>query len=184
MFVADYATKFEELSRYGPCYNDVDVEGSKCVKFKNGMRPEIKLFIGYQEIHRFLVLVNKCGIYDKDSKARSTYYNSLGEKKIGNHNRCKPYTTPRGKGIQKDATMNEISWGLVVFSMRCFRYGRLGYFFAECKDETPTYFSFIEQGHLSRDFQNAQPKGKVFSLSGVEALKNRKADSRYVFPKW
>lgn len=33
MIIADYQTKFEELSRFCPHYNDVDAEGSNCMKF-------------------------------------------------------------------------------------------------------------------------------------------------------
>lgn len=47
MFVADYEAMFEELSRYCPLYIGVYVEGSKCVKFENGLRIEMKKFIGY-----------------------------------------------------------------------------------------------------------------------------------------
>ncbi|XP_058742151.1 uncharacterized protein LOC131614605 [Vicia villosa] len=57
--MADYAAKLEELSKFRPHYNGVDAEGSKCVKFENGMHPEIKQFIGYQWILHFSVLVNK-----------------------------------------------------------------------------------------------------------------------------
>ncbi|MCI69746.1 ATP-dependent RNA helicase glh-2-like, partial [Trifolium medium] len=53
---------------------------------------EIKQFIGYQEIRQFSVLVNKCGIYDEDSRARSTYYRAVNEKKNGGQNHgSKPY---------------------------------------------------------------------------------------------
>lgn len=64
MTVADYAAKFEELSRFYNHYNGVEAEMSKCIKFENGLHPEIKQFIGYQEIRQFFVLVNKCRIYD------------------------------------------------------------------------------------------------------------------------
>lgn len=47
---ADYAVKFEELSTFCPCYNGVEAEMSKCTKFENGLLPEIKQFIGYQEM--------------------------------------------------------------------------------------------------------------------------------------
>ncbi|XP_050908642.1 uncharacterized protein LOC127122334 [Lathyrus oleraceus] len=66
MYVANYAAMFEKLSRYCPHYNGVGAEGSKCVKFESGLCPEIKQFIGYQEISCFLVLINKCKIYDED----------------------------------------------------------------------------------------------------------------------
>lgn len=42
MIMADYATKFEELSRFCPIYNGDGSEGSKCVTFESGMRLEIK----------------------------------------------------------------------------------------------------------------------------------------------
>lgn len=47
MKIADYAAKFKELSRFFPHYNGVEAEGSKCIKFESGLRPEIKQFIGY-----------------------------------------------------------------------------------------------------------------------------------------
>lgn len=45
MNVVDYADKFEELLRFFPLYNGVEVEG--CVKFESGLRPNIKQFICY-----------------------------------------------------------------------------------------------------------------------------------------
>jgi len=97
MSVADYAAKFEELSRFCPNYNDVGAEGSKCVKFEGGLHPEIKQFIGYQEIHQFSMLVNKCRIYDEDSRARSTYYKSINDKKSKGQDRRKPYESSTDK---------------------------------------------------------------------------------------
>jgi len=56
-------------------------EVSKCVKFKNGVRTEIKQFIGYQEVRQFSVLVNKCRIYEEDIKSMSNHYKIASEKK-------------------------------------------------------------------------------------------------------
>ena len=39
--VADYAAKFEELSRFFPHYNDVGAEVSKCIKFESGLHPYV-----------------------------------------------------------------------------------------------------------------------------------------------
>lgn len=58
--VVKYVVKFEELLKFYPHYNSADVDGSKCIKFKSGLRPEIKQGIRYQEICRFSVLLNKC----------------------------------------------------------------------------------------------------------------------------
>lgn len=73
MIIVDYAVKFEEFSRLCSKYNEAEAEISKCIKFKNGLRPKIKKFIRYQEIPQFSVLVNKCHIYDKVSHARSSH---------------------------------------------------------------------------------------------------------------
>ena len=48
MTVAEYSAKFEALVKFCPHYNRVDAELSKCLKFENGLRPEIKQGIGYQ----------------------------------------------------------------------------------------------------------------------------------------
>ncbi|PNX86275.1 cellular nucleic acid-binding protein [Trifolium pratense] len=81
MSVADYAAKFEELSRFCPHYNDVGAEGSKCFKFESGLQPKIKQFIEFQEIRQFSILVNKSRLYDEDRQARSTPYKNASEKK-------------------------------------------------------------------------------------------------------
>lgn len=125
MMMVDYAANFEELYRFYPHYNGVGTEGSKCVKFKNGLPLEIKQFNRYQEIHRFSVLVNKCIIYDEDSRSISAYYKSMREKKNGNKNRVKPYMTPVAKWNQKSqhkaASGSEISGGSVFCSSKMFQ---------------------------------------------------------------
>lgn len=47
MVIFEYAANFEELVIFCPYYNDVEVEGSNCIKFERGLRPKIKKFIGY-----------------------------------------------------------------------------------------------------------------------------------------
>ena len=51
MTMAKYAAKFEELMRYFPHYQGKDGESSKCVKFLNGLRPELKQVVNYQGVH-------------------------------------------------------------------------------------------------------------------------------------
>lgn len=46
--VVEYAAKFNELMKFYPHYNDNAAEVSKCLKFENGLRPEIKQGIGCQ----------------------------------------------------------------------------------------------------------------------------------------
>lgn len=49
MSYADYAAKFEELSRFCPYYIGVVAEGSKCIKFESDLHPEIKQLTKYRE---------------------------------------------------------------------------------------------------------------------------------------
>ncbi|MCI66594.1 cellular nucleic acid-binding protein, partial [Trifolium medium] len=63
-----------------------------CVKFENGLRPDIKQLIGFSEIRNFSMLVNKSCICDKDSKAKANYYNAVNEKKGKDFGRGKPYS--------------------------------------------------------------------------------------------
>ncbi|MCI58225.1 pol polyprotein, partial [Trifolium medium] len=46
MSVSEYAAKFEELYHFAPHYNTVEAKEDKCVKFENGLRPDIKQLIG------------------------------------------------------------------------------------------------------------------------------------------
>ncbi|XP_058769561.1 uncharacterized protein LOC131643369 [Vicia villosa] len=57
--VAEYTARFQELIKYCPHYNIMNAERSKCLKFLNGLRHDIKKAIGYQHITRFAKLVNK-----------------------------------------------------------------------------------------------------------------------------
>lgn len=101
MSVADYVAKFDKLVKFCSHYNDVEPKGSKCVKFGSNVCHEIMEFIDYQEICRFLMLVNKCRIYDEDNRVKSSQYNIGSEKKNGNQYRGKPYGNPADKGKQK-----------------------------------------------------------------------------------
>ncbi|XP_050918830.1 uncharacterized protein LOC127136295 [Lathyrus oleraceus] len=69
--VAEYVAKFEELVKFCPYYNTAASEGSKCIKFESGLRPEIKQNIRYQEICRFSVLE----FGDRISECKSTKVN-------------------------------------------------------------------------------------------------------------
>ncbi|MCI70515.1 gag polyprotein-related, partial [Trifolium medium] len=56
MSVSEYAAKFEDLCRFAPHYNTMEAEEDKCVKFENGLRPDIKQLIGFSEIRDFSTL--------------------------------------------------------------------------------------------------------------------------------
>ena len=65
--VVEYVAKFKELGRYFPHYQGRYGESSKCVKFLNDLRPEVKQAVNYQSVHQFPLLVNMCRIWDEDS---------------------------------------------------------------------------------------------------------------------
>jgi len=67
MSVTKYAAKFVELAKFYPHYTPETGEFSKCIKFENGLRVEIKRAIGYQKIRNFYELVSSCRIYEEDT---------------------------------------------------------------------------------------------------------------------
>ncbi|XP_057426068.1 uncharacterized protein LOC130719458 [Lotus japonicus] len=69
MSVGEYAAKFEELALFYLPYQAAGNERSKCVKFENGLRPEIKEAIGYQRVRDFPTLVDMCRIFEDDHKS-------------------------------------------------------------------------------------------------------------------
>ncbi|XP_050915118.1 uncharacterized protein LOC127130088 [Lathyrus oleraceus] len=145
----DYAAKFEKLSRLWPYYNVVEVEVSKCIKFENGLRLEIKHFIGYQEIRQFSMLVNKCCIYYEDRRARSDHYKSVSGKKNGDQSRGKLYATPVAKEDHKThhntASGKGTSEGGAHTPIKCFKCEELGHRALECT--AMKYFKCEELGH-------------------------------------
>jgi len=69
MSVVEYAAKFVKLAKFYPHYAAETAEFSKCIKFENGLRADIKREIRYQQIRVFPDLVNNCRIYEEDTKA-------------------------------------------------------------------------------------------------------------------
>ena len=53
MSVTEYAAKFVELAKFYPHYTLETAEFSKCIKFENGLRVDIKRVVGYQKICNF-----------------------------------------------------------------------------------------------------------------------------------
>ncbi|XP_045802491.1 zinc finger CCHC domain-containing protein 9-like [Trifolium pratense] len=191
MSVAEYAAKFEDLIRYCPHYNNVENERSKCVKFENGLQPEIKAGIGYQELRQFATLVNKSRIYEEDNKAKSNHYKALSDKKNAGQNRSKPYDKPKvdQEGKQKTTDGHDTSGGGRCYrcgetghkiaeckaeNLKCYKCGKPGHFANECKNPV-ICFNCSEPGHISTECdkpwrtRDATPvKGKVFALWGSE----------------
>ena len=99
--VAEYAARFENLVRYFPHYQGEAGERSKCVKFVNGLRPEVKMMVNYHGIHNFAQLTNMCRIFDKDQQEKVAFYRNVSarhrkKKKPMTQSHAKPYSALPG----------------------------------------------------------------------------------------
>ncbi|XP_058761676.1 uncharacterized protein LOC131635094 [Vicia villosa] len=187
--VAKYASRFQELIKYCPHYNNMNVQRSKYLRFVNGLRHDIKKAIGYQQITRFIELVNKSRIYNGDSRESASHYNSLNDRKGKGQYRRKPYND---KKKQKTSYGGKPSGGRASTLIKCYKYGVEGHHASECNKEFGkcfkcgkpshkavdcrvgsgvTCYNCSEQGRISTkcDKPNKeQAKGKVFALPGSE----------------
>ncbi|XP_073222506.1 uncharacterized protein [Cicer arietinum] len=97
MSVAEYAAKFEELSRYYSLYVGDTGEKSKCIKFEIGLRPEIKKQVGMQEI-------SGKGASSGDGKGHGNNYSYGGGR--GN---------PNGRGVSNgNSVASRVTWHMNV----------------------------------------------------------------------
>jgi len=158
MTVGEYAAKFEELSRYHPHYQNVVDECLRCVKFTNGLRPEIKEAIRMQEIHHFPTLVNRYKIFEEDHKERVTRAKNYGPQhpqKKG-FERKKPYHHSQHRqgssfgSAKKPAVMGDANTSATT--LKCFECGGL-HLKRDCpkKNRSVTCFTCGQQGHYAKD---------------------------------
>ncbi|XP_058752048.1 uncharacterized protein LOC131625168 [Vicia villosa] len=157
MSVTEYAAKFTELAKFYPYYEGAGVEFSKCIKFENGLRSEIKKAVGYQKIRIFPNLVDSCRIYEEDHNA---HYKLVKDRR-GKQNRSTPYDAPIGRGKAEVANGKKTSGGELLLAWHkeviCFNCG--------------------EEGHISGKCQKPKREPgseKVFALAGTQtANENR-----------
>ncbi|XP_020232652.1 uncharacterized protein LOC109812974 [Cajanus cajan] len=171
--MAEYAAKFDALVRYCTHYHGECGERAKCIKFVNGLRPEVKTTINYQDIYHYPTLVNKCRIYDRDNRARAAFYKGVGgPMRAGNSGalgRSKPYSTStKFQGSRSVASGSKPYVGGSVASGtrsvggsvstpadRCKKCGRRGHISYECPDKDVTCFNCNGKGHISSQCQQS-----------------------------
>ncbi|XP_039686486.1 uncharacterized protein [Medicago truncatula] len=128
MSVAEYTTKFEELSRFCRYINVEDAMVSKCVKFESGLRPEIYQYICFHEICDFDTLVHKCRLFDDAGKAKVNHYNAVSNKKGKGHGFGKLYNKDKGKKIDSSCASKPSGE-----RVKCFKCGSIEHFSNDCK---------------------------------------------------
>ncbi|XP_058741476.1 uncharacterized protein LOC131613855 [Vicia villosa] len=166
---------------------------SKCIKFENRLRPEIKQGIACQKIRNYPELVSRSRIYDNDNRARIAHYKAVNDRK-GKHDRGKPYSSPADKGKQKVGFRKKPNGGGFASNpincfrcgiegnranecqkgmKKCFKCGKTGHVVADCRTSVPTCYNCGEQGHISTHCQKpkkSQTNGKVFALVGTQSI--------------
>ena len=148
MSVTEYAAKFTELSKFYPHYDGAGGEFSKCIKFENGLRGDIKKAIGYQQIRVFSLLVDSCRIFEEDSNAHSRV---MREKQKNVPSRGKPYKVPAGRGNQEGAAGKRHSGGDAAGSVVCYKCGKAGHKHPDCPGEVKRCFKCGKEDHMANN---------------------------------
>ncbi|KAK2397792.1 cleavage and polyadenylation specificity factor subunit [Trifolium repens] len=168
MTVAEYAAKFESLCRFAPHYNTLEAEHDKCMKFENGLRPEVKHLIGFSEFRDFATLVTKSRICDVDGRAKSDHYKMVNDKKGKDVNRGKPYDNKAKKKVGESSGKKPVG-NYDKEKVTCFRCKKPGHKSYECTEPVSCY-NCGELGHKSPECKKHKKSGgKVFALDGGDS---------------
>ncbi|XP_058726873.1 uncharacterized protein LOC131598274 [Vicia villosa] len=148
--VAEYVVKFQKLIKYCPHYNTMNAERSKCLKFVNGLRHDIKKAIDANQPIKALTaeLVNKSRIYDEDSRESASHYKFSSYGKGKGQYRGKPYDDKKKK---KSSYGGKPSWGGSSALVKCFKCGVEGHRANECNKKSIKCFKCDKLGHKAVD---------------------------------
>lgn len=93
--------------------------------------------------------MNKCIIYDEDSRARSMYYKIVVEKKFHG----KLYLTPTEKGKQKKSAYGKKISGGGALS-KSFKCGELGHCATECRNMVLKCYNYGKMFHPKVEYRS------------------------------
>ncbi|XP_020209090.1 uncharacterized protein LOC109794033 [Cajanus cajan] len=147
--VAEYAPKFDALVHYCTHYHGEGGERAKCIKFVNGLRPEVKTAVDYQEIYHYSMLVNKSRIYDHDNRARAAFYKGAGgPMRAANFSapgRSKPYFATakfQGNHVRSRFVVASVGGSVSTPISRCKKCGQHGHEHYNYPDKEITCFNY------------------------------------------
>ncbi|KAF1872017.1 hypothetical protein Lal_00012237 [Lupinus albus] len=199
MSVGEYAAKFEELIWYCP-YVELELDGrSKCVKFEMGLKPELRVTFGHEEISDFPTLANKCRMYEDNVRVRDAvickgnpprhygpqrnFSHGKGKGKVLQEER-KPYSPPTGSrgytshGPRTHANVGGLRLNSPSVCSKCGRTHvgdscpRTAITCFHCKEvgHVRKYCPMLQQGVNTVRAERPRSTSRVFTMSGVEAL--------------
>nr|KYP32923.1 hypothetical protein KK1_046284 [Cajanus cajan] len=182
MIVGEYASKFEELGKYSALFYHTD-ERMKCIKFEDGLRPELRKAVGILEISDFPTLIHKCRFlegfdHNKDNRPKS--FGPHFNKKRNNEG--KPYDRSQWK-LQSSQFAGNSSRPMNN-QAKCLKYGQ-GDYTKDCHLKGPVCFKCGKPSHVfyecgkpkayaNTSGTNTRPPttGKVYTMTGTEASQN------------
>ncbi|KAL8108735.1 hypothetical protein AgCh_024996 [Apium graveolens] len=151
MSVADYESKFEELSRYVPSY--VDTDRKKAKRFQQGLKPLIRGKVAIFELDTYVGVVQKAMIAETESEMSWKEKESKKRKFQGNEGQSQPGKfSSFKKGIFQPVNVNQPNQLRLTFpdfqvcgkkhrgvcnklNVVCFKYNQKGHYSRECHNQ-------------------------------------------------